>query len=79
LVLVPKSAAIKHNLPILAADPVDLEPPETSEHQAGSQRLHFVFYTPEDAPVVALTPVIVAVPIDESIPAGVKLNATHPR
>jgi hypothetical protein len=76
-VLVPKSAAIKYNLPILAADPVDLDPPDTSGHQAGSQRLHFVFDTPEDAPVVALIPVIFAIPVGATIPAGIKLNA-HP-
>jgi hypothetical protein len=63
----------------LAANPINLEPPETSEHQAGSQLLCFVFDTPEDAPAVALIPVIFAVPIGKSIPAGVKLNATPPQ
>jgi hypothetical protein len=57
-VLVPKSAALKCKLPVLAADLVDLDPPETSGDQAGSQRLRFVFDTAEDTPVIALLPVV---------------------
>jgi hypothetical protein len=78
-VLVPKSAALKCKLPVLAADPVDLDPPETSEDQAGSQRLRFVFDAAEDTPVIALLPVVFAIPIGESIAGGFRLNIEPPQ
>jgi hypothetical protein len=78
-VLVPKSAALKCKLPVLTADPVHLDPPETSGDQAGSQRLRFVFDTAEDTPVIALLPVVFAVPIGESIAGGVRLNTEPPQ
>jgi hypothetical protein len=77
--LVPKSAALKYKLPVLAAGPVDLDPPETSGDQAGSQRLRFVFDTAEDTPVIALLPVVFAVPIGESITGGFRLNTDPPQ
>jgi hypothetical protein len=78
-VLVPKSAALKYKLPVLAADPVDLDPPETLGDQAGSQRLRFVFDTAEDSPVIALLPIVFAVPIGESIAGGFQLNTEPPQ
>jgi hypothetical protein len=78
-VLVPKSAALKYKLPVLAADLVDLDPPETSGDQAGSQRLRFVFDTAEDTPVIALLPAVFAAPIGESITGGFRLNTEPPQ
>jgi hypothetical protein len=77
LVLVPELAAIKLKLLTFAADPVHFEPPDTLEEQVGSQHLKFVFDKAEqDTPVIALLPVVFAMPIRKTTGTkGFQLNA----
>ena len=68
--LVPTALATKYDLPVLAADPLTLEPPPPSTVGAGPDRLHYIFTDPTFAPVIAVLPATFSVPIGILAPLG---------
>jgi hypothetical protein len=73
-VLVPKAVADKYNLPVLAADPLELEAPPPSQEGPGPARLNVMFTEPENAPVIAILPATFSVPVGITPPAIWKLS-----
>jgi hypothetical protein len=62
--VLPKALATKHNLSILAADPLELDaPPPAGVSPGPDRRLHFNFTAPENTPVIAALPAIHTVPV----------------
>jgi hypothetical protein len=68
--LVPTALATKYDLPVLAVDPLTLEPPPPSTAGAGPDRLHYIFTDPAFAPVIAVLPATFLVPIGIPAPLG---------
>jgi hypothetical protein len=64
--LLPSALATKFDLPVLTADPLNLDPPPPATVGAGPDRLHHLFTDPE------LTPIIAAIPAIFSVPKGIK-------
>ncbi len=68
--LVAKIFADKYQLPVLAADPLNLDPPAGAD----PDRLHYIFTHPDYTPTIAGVPALFAVPIGIQPPAGWVLN-----
>jgi hypothetical protein len=73
-VLVPKAVALKYNLPVLTADPLELEAPPPSQEGPGPARFHVMFNEPENAPVIAIMPATYSVPVGLTPPTSWKLS-----
>ena len=72
--LVPTAVVNRFMLPVLAADPIMLEPPPPSEMGPGPGRLNVVFERPEDTPLIAAFSATYSLPVGITAPSQAKLD-----